>query len=93
VIEDNSLALLELLEEDVTMLYDCWKDDVTQRGFNFRFDIDEKEFTDKFLENYPLNVSVFSKKLKCIVGNIRLSKDGMNDLAIWIYPEYRNSGF
>lgn len=94
IIESESIALTPYTHEDDSDMYLCWKDTQTQKGYNFIFNQTFEEFKETDINRFKFWVTVIDKNLKKRIGVIRL---GLNeecpDLAIWIYPQYRNNGY
>ena len=75
-------------------MYDCWSDMDTQRAYNFKFAEDFNEFTEFEIAEFPFWVTVFDKKKEVKVGTLRLGADDKYpDLAIWVFPKYRNKKY
>ena len=72
----------------------CWQDIDTQKGYNGIFDqpFDKFQMTD--ISRFRFWVIVVDKRINQRIGVLRLGLDEKcPDLAIWIYPQYRNKGY
>ena len=94
IIERDNIALIPYTHEDDYDMYLCWKDKQTQKGYNFVFNQPFEDFKEMDINRFKFWVTVIDKKLKKRIGVLRLGLDEeCPDLAIWIYPQYRNNGY
>lgn len=94
IIENEIVALIQYTHEDDNDMYKCWQDIQTQKGYNYIFDISYEEFQSVDINQFKFWVIVVNKTTNEKIGSIRLGLDEKcPDLAIWIYPNYRNKGF
>lgn len=94
IIEKEDMALMPYTHEDDYDMYLCWKDTQTQKGYNYIFDQPFEEFEATDIRCFKFWVTVIDKKLNEHIGVLRLGLDEeCPDLAIWIYPQYRNRGY
>ena len=95
LIENETLALRCYSHDDDYDMYLCWKDIETQKGYNGIF----AETLDAYcaaidIEKFKFWVTVIDKSKNVCIGTLRLGLDEKcPDLAIWIYPQYRNKGY
>lgn len=94
MIEKNNIALIPYTHEDDFDMYHCWKDKQTQKGYNHLFNQEFAEFSKTDISRFKFWVTVVDKNLNKRIGVLRLGLDEeCPDLAIWIYPQYRNKGY
>ena len=93
LIEDELIALTPYTEADAGDFTACWRDDATQRGYNFILpdNADGRIFGE--IAAYPFWVVAVEKSTGHKLGVLRLSPDRNPDLAIWVYPAYRSKGW
>lgn len=94
LIEDERLALRQYTRADSAAFMDCWRDETTQRGYNFI--LPEAAQGDIFgtIEDFPFWVVAVDKSTGDQVGVLRLSPEKEQpDLAIWVYPSHRGKGW
>lgn len=92
-ISDKTVSLAEFLDADLLNSYNCWLDDDTQRGYNFKRTETFEEY-----KNQPVNsrflATIILNTTKERIGEIFVSPDGtLPDLAIMIYKSYRHIGY
>jgi len=94
IIERDNIAFIPYTHEDDYDMYLCWKDKQTQKGYNFAFNQPFEDFKEMDINRFKFWVTVIDKNLKKRIGVLRLGLDEeCPDLAIWIYPQYRNNGY
>lgn len=94
IIENDRIGLMQYTHEDDYDMYLCWQDMATQKGYNYIFDVPFSEFQKTDIEQFRFWVVVVNKATNSRVGVLRLGLDEeCPDLAIWIYPRYRNNGY
>ena len=92
--ETERIGLVPYTHEDDPDMYLCWKDEETQRGFNYLFDQPLEALTKVEIGRFRFWVTVVDKGMGERVGVLRLGLDEQRpDLAIWIYPRYRRKGY
>ena len=94
-ITDNDLiGLAQYTHADDIDMFACWQDIDTQKGYNGIFSQTFDEFKAFTIEQFKFWVTITDKKINKKVGVLRLGLDEVcPDLAIWIYPQYRNRGY
>ena len=94
LIEDSRIGLAAYTHKDDKDMYACWQDIETQKGYNGVFNQTFDEFIQYDIERFKFWVTVTDKQTREKVGVLRLGLDEhCPDLAIWIYPPYRNRGY
>lgn len=94
IIENEKIGLIQYTHDDEYDMYMCWQDIDTQKGYNFILTESFDEFKDDDISKFKFWVVIEDKITKEKVGVIRLGLDEKcPDLAIWIYPQYRNQGY
>lgn len=95
IIENDTIGLRQYTHEDDYKWYLCWKNIDTQKGYNGMFNVSFDDFCKSFdINRFRFWVTVIDKCTNESVGTLRLGLDEeCPDLAIWIYPEYRNRGY
>ncbi len=94
LIKNDTIALVPYTPDDAPDFYRCWQDLDTQKGYNYKFDDSLSDFTKIEIERFKFWVTVRDIKTNEKVGVLRLSPDEIDpDLAVWIFPEYRNMGY
>ena len=94
IIENEKIGLKQYAYDDEYDMYMCWQDIDTQKGYNFILTESFDEFKDDDISKFKFWVVIEDKITKEKVGVIRLGLDEKcPDLAIWIYPQYRNQGY
>ena len=94
IIENEKIGLKQYTYDDEYDMYMCWQDIDTQKGYNFILTESFDEFKDDDIIKFKFWVVIEDKITKEKVGVIRLGLDEKcPDLAIWMYPQYRNQGY
>lgn len=94
ICENGRIGLIPYTHEDDWDLYHCWMDETTQRGYNHHFQCSYEDFSKFDIKGFPFWATIIEKGTGRRVGTVRLgSVPELPDLAIWIYPEYRNRKF
>ena len=94
VIENENLGLRQYTHADDHDMYLCWQDIDTQKGYNGIFDQSFDSFKMHDISRFKFWVVVVDKNTNQNVGVLRLGlSETCPDLAIWIYPQYRNRGY
>ena len=94
IIENEKIGLKQYTYDDEYDMYMCWQDIDTQKGYNFILTESFDEFKDDDITKFKFWVVIVNKKTNEKVGVIRLGLDEKcPDLAIWMYPQYRNQGY
>ncbi|MBE6606982.1 MAG: GNAT family N-acetyltransferase [Ruminococcaceae bacterium] len=94
IIENDELGLTPYTHNDDYDMYMCWQDIHTQKGYNIVFEQTFDEFKTIEINRFKFWVTVVDKNSNKKVGTLRLGLDEKcPDLAIWIYPKYRNKGY
>ena len=93
LMKEDSLALVQFKQDDMADWAACWQDEVTQRGYNFIPPEDVDWLREQHIERFPFWVTAVNLETGEKLGSLRLSPDDIPDLAIWIYPAYRNKGW
>lgn len=94
ITENETIRLLQYTHDDDRDMYECWKDVNTQKGYNGVFAETFDEFRRFEIAKFRFWVTILDKEQNIRVGTLRLGLDEVcPDLAIWIYPQYRNCGY
>jgi len=94
LIEDALIGLTPYTHNDDGDMLSCWLDMDTQKGYNCTYEQALEGFRRFEIERFPFWVTIVDKELDRKVGSLRLGLDEpCPDLAIWIYPQYRNRGY
>ena len=94
ITENETISLLQYTHDDDRDMYECWKDINTQKGYNDTFNDTFDEFRRFIINKFRFWTTIFDKEQNIRVGTVRLGLDEVcPDLAIWIYPQYRNLGY
>ena len=95
IAETDELGLLQYTHDDDFDMHCCWQDIDTQKGYNGAYYQTLEEYSQSInIGQFKFWVTVTDKSTGCKVGSLRLGSDEEHpDLAIWIYPEYRNKGY
>lgn len=94
IAENDVIGLAQYTHADDVDMFTCWQDIDTQKGYNGIFNQTFEEFKVFTIERFKFWVTVTDKKINQKVGVLRLGLDEVcPDLAVWIYPQYRNSGY
>lgn len=94
LMDDGLLCLIPYTHEDDLDMYACWQDLDTQKGYNGIFTESFEQFQKFDIARFLFWVTVINTKTGEKIGTLRLGLDGTcPDLAIWIYPQYRNQGY
>lgn len=93
--ENAELGLLQYTHDDDVDMHRCWQDIDTQKGYNGAYYESLESYAAGInIERFKFWVTVVDKATGSKVGSLRLGLDEeCPDLAIWIYPEYRNMGY
>ena len=92
LIESSLIGLTPYTHNDDEDMFSCWRDMSTQRGYNCTYEQALEGFRRLEIEQFPFWVTVVGKGLDKPVGSLRLGLDEVcPDLAIWIYPQYRQT--
>jgi len=82
-----------ITELDSAKHYECWLDEETQDGYNYKVDFTYEEFVTA-PERLRMEAVVIRKSDSAIIGVVTLSpEDFLPDLAIMLYPKYRGLGY
>lgn len=94
IVENDRIGLMQYTHSDDYNMYSCWQDIDTQKGYNYIWDMPFGEFQMMDITPFRFWVTVADKRSDARVGVLRLGLDDeCPDLAIWIYPQYRNKGY
>ena len=94
LIEDETIGLIRYSHEDDCDMFACWNDIDTQKAYNGIFHQTLEEFSNFDIDRYLFWVTVVDKMKNNRIGTLRLGLDEeCPDLAVWIYPTYRNNGY
>ena len=94
LIENDLIGLAQYTHDDDMDMFACWQDIDTQKGYNGIFNQTFDEFKNFEIKRFKFWVTVTDKRINKKVGVLRLGLDEVcPDLAIWIYPQYRNKGY
>ena len=94
LIENDRIGLTQYTHDDDYDMFLCWQDRDTQKGYNGIFDQSFDDFRVHDIDRFKFWVTVVDKSSNTKVGTLRLGLDETcPDLAIWIYPQYRNRGY
>lgn len=93
-IENAAIGLRQYTHDDDHDMYLCWLDAGTQKGYNTTFDLSFDQFKKQDISRFRFWVTIISKLTNESIGTLRLGPDEhCPDLAVWIYPQFRNQGF
>jgi len=82
-----------ITELDSAKHYECWLDEETQDGYNYKVDFTYEEFVTA-PDRLRMEAVVIRKSDSAIIGVVTLSpEDFLPDLAIMLYPKYRGLGY
>lgn len=93
IAENNRIAFVHYTHEDDCDMFACWQDRDTQKGYNYAFDGSLVNLSSIDITAFPFWVVVVDKDNGAKIGVLRLSSGAEQDLAIWIYPNYRGMGY
>lgn len=93
LIENDIIGLKQYTHDDDYDMYLCWKDIDTQKGYNGLFEQSFEEFKNFDINRFRFWVTAADKKTNKSVGVLRLGLGELPNLAIWIYPQFRNQGY
>ena len=94
LVENNRIGLIQYTHADDQDMFLCWQDIGTQKGYNGIFSMTFDEFSKADISQFSFWVTIVDKSTSARVGTLRLGlDDDCPDLAIWIYPKYRNMGY
>ena len=94
VAENESIGFVQYTYSDHYDMYNCWNDIDTQKGYNTVFAQSFDDFCKVDINLFKFWVVIIDKQSNNRVGVLRLGLDETcPDLAIWIYPQYRNKGY
>ena len=93
IAENNQIAFVQYTHEDDGDMFACWQDRDTQKGYNYAFDGSLDNLSSIDITAFPFWVVVVDKDNGAKIGVLRLSSGAEQDLAIWIYPNYRGMGY
>ena len=93
-VQDDTLLLSEYIDQlDNTACYRCWQETETQKGYNCRFTTAFENFANAGVQSRFI-AAIIRKADGVCVGSVFLSAENTPpDLAIMIYPPYRNKGY
>lgn len=93
-VSNETFSLGEYITElDAVRHYECWLDQETQDGYNYKVDFTYEESITA-PEHLRLEAVVIRNSDSAIIGVVTLSpEDFLPDLAIMLYPEYRGFGY
>lgn len=93
-ISNEQFSLGEYITDlDSAKHYECWLDEETQYGYNYKVDFTYEEFITA-PERLRMEAVVIRNSDSAVVGVVTLSpEDYLPDLAIMLYPEYRGLGY
>jgi len=92
-IENDRIALAEYLDaEDDHACYECWQDEETQAGYNYRMTDTFEEFSAS-PKRSRFRAVIVRKNDGAVVGVVFVSPPHvLPDLAIMVYRPYRGQG-
>lgn len=93
IAENNRIGFVQYTHDDDTDMLACWQDHDTQKGYNYAFDGSSDDLSRIDITAFPFWVVVLDKTNGKRIGVLRLSSGEEQDLAIWIYPNYRGNGY
>lgn len=94
IIENDRIGLTQYTHDDDYDMFICWQDHDTQKGYNGIFNQSFEDFCQFDIDRFKFWVTVVDKISHAKIGTLRLGLDETcPDLAIWIYPQYRNMGY
>ena len=93
-IKNTVLSLAEYYSQiDDKSHYECWKDPVTQEGYNYKISDSLDEFCSRPIRSRLLAVIIRNED-NTPLGIVSLSPEGSQpDLAIMLYKPYRGKGY
>jgi RimJ/RimL family protein N-acetyltransferase len=93
-ISDSGVSLAEYIaSEDDADCYNCWRDDETQKGYNYRFSKTFEEFAERQVKHRFMATILRCSDNLCIGVIFVSAEDSPPDLAIMIYKPYRSAGY
>lgn len=93
IAENRRIGFVQYTHEDDGDMFACWQDHDTQKGYNYAFDGSIDDLGSIDIAVFPFWVVVIDKTSGGKIGVLRLSSGDEQDLAIWVYPNYRRKGF
>lgn len=93
ITESNRIGFVQYTHDDDADMLICWQDRDTQKGYNYAFDGSLNDLSSIDISAFPFWVVVVDKDSGAKIGVLRLSSREEQDLAIWIYPNYRGKGY
>ena len=92
-IANETISLVQFVDEDIRDNYNNWLDLATQEGFNFKFNQTYEEYCQKERRQRWI-AAIMLNNTKQIIGTIGLSPiTSPPDLAIWMYKDFRYNGY
>ncbi len=93
IAESHRIAFVQYTHEDDADMLACWQDRDTQKGYNYAFAGSLDDLNSIDISAFPFWVVAVEKVSRAKIGVLRLSSGEEQDLAIWIYPNYRGKGY
>lgn len=93
IAENDRIGFVQYTHADDRDMLTCWQDRDTQKGYNYAFDGSLDDLSSIDITAFPFWVVAVDKPSGAKVGVLRLSCGEEQDLAIWIYPNYRGIGY
>ena len=93
IAENDLLGFVQYTHDDDVDMLICWQDHDTQKGYNYAFDGALDDLSNIDIAAFPFWVVAIDKPSGEKIGVLRLSSGDDQDLAIWIYPNYRGKGY
>lgn len=93
IAENERIGFVQYTHDDDTDMLTCWQDRDTQKGYNYAFDGSLDDLSSIDVTAFPFWVVVVDQSSGAKIGVLRLSSGEEQDLAIWIYPNYRGMGY
>lgn len=87
------IGLIPYTHEDDEDMLACWRDIDTQIGYNHIFQGSLEDLRAIDISSFPFWMVAVDRTSGARIGVLRLGKEKMADLAIWIYPAYRGQGY
>lgn len=93
IAENERIGFVQYTHNDDGDMLACWLNHDTQKGYNYVFGGSLDDLGSIDITAFPFWVVVIDKASGARVGVLRLRCGEEQDLAIWIYPNYRGKGF
>ena len=93
IAENDRIGFVQFTHADDRDMLTCWQNHDTQKGYNYAFAGTLEDLSSIDITVFPFWVVAVDKTSGKKIGALRLSSGKNQDLAIWIYPNYRGMGY